>query len=59
MDEIIKEKIVKFTTLMEELSEDFAMIFKEGREDEYLDEAKLMLESLDRAQKIVNKIKCG
>ncbi len=40
---------------MKELSEDFALIFEEGREDDYRDEAKMMLESLDSAQKVVRK----
>ncbi|KKK49963.1 hypothetical protein LCGC14_1162450, partial [marine sediment metagenome] len=35
MDEIIKGKISEFNRLMKELSEDFSLIFKEGKEDMY------------------------
>ena len=38
---------------MKELSEDFTLIFKEGKEDEYHDELLLMLKSLDNAQQVV------
>ncbi len=40
---------------MKELSEDFTLIFKEGKEDMYRDELKSMLESLDNAQKTVRE----
>lgn len=53
MGKNIKEKISEFNRLMKELSEDFTLIFKEGKEDEYHDELLLMLKSLDNAQQVV------
>ncbi len=55
MDEIIKGKISEFNRLMKELSKDFSLIFKEGKEDMYHDELILMLESLDSAQKTIRE----
>ena len=55
MDEIIKGKISEFNRLMKELSEDFSLIFKEGKEDMYHDELILMLKSLDNSQKTIRE----
>ncbi len=40
---------------MKEISEDFVLVVKEGKEDLYHDELISMLESLDNAQKTVKE----
>ena len=55
MGENIKEKISEFNRLMKELTEDFSLIFREGKEEEYHDELISMLKSLDKAQTIIRE----
>ena len=51
--ERLKRKIKLFNAIMLNLSEDFTTIFHEGKEREFHDELLEMLESLDKAQKII------
>ncbi len=51
--ERLKRKIKLFNSLMQDLSEDFTIIFQEGKEREFLDELLEMLRSLDKAQQII------
>ena len=55
MGENIKEKISEFNRLMKELTEDFSLIFREEKEEEYHDQLISMLKSLDKAQTIIRE----
>ena len=56
MGKSIKGKILEFNVLVKELSDAFALIFKEGKEDEYRDEAKSIIDSFSKARKIVEEM---
>ena len=53
--EKLKQKIMRFNGLMEELSQELTAIIHEGKKDKFRDIIIEMLRSLDNAQKTVRK----
>jgi len=53
--EKLKQKIMRFNGLMEELSQEFTAIILEGNKDKFRDIIIEMLRSLDKAQKTVRE----
>jgi hypothetical protein len=54
--EKLKQKIMRFNGLMEELSQEFAVIFLEGKERKFHDIVLEMIQSLHKAQEMVKKV---
>ncbi|MFX1454228.1 MAG: hypothetical protein ACFFDB_02530 [Promethearchaeota archaeon] len=54
--EKLKQKILRFNGLMEELSQEFAVIYLEGSEDRFHDLVLEMMFSLKKAQETVKKV---
>ncbi|MFX0030655.1 MAG: hypothetical protein ACFE8B_15690 [Candidatus Hermodarchaeota archaeon] len=55
--EKLKQKIKRFNGLMEELSQEFTMIFLEGKREKFHDVVLQMIQSLDKAQQMVKQVK--
>jgi len=55
--EKLKQKILRFNGLMEEISQEFTIIYHEGKEKEFYDIALQMIQSLEKAQTMVKKVK--
>ncbi|MFX0083103.1 MAG: hypothetical protein ACFE94_15245 [Candidatus Hodarchaeota archaeon] len=51
--EKLKQKIMRFNGLMEELSQELTAMFHEGKKEEFHDIIITMLRSLDKAQETV------
>ena len=51
----LKQKITAFNQLMEDIAQEVADIFNEGKEDELKGLATEMIRSLDNAQKVVRE----
>ena len=54
--EKLKQKIKKFNGLMEELSQEFTVIYHEGKEGMFHDMVLEMIHSLKKAQEMVKKV---
>jgi hypothetical protein len=54
--EKLKQKILRFNGLMEEISQEFTIIILEGNEKKFHDVVLDMIKSLDKAQKTVKKV---
>ena len=54
--EKLKQKIMRFNGLMEELSQEFAVIFLEGKEKKFQSIVLEMIKSLNKAQEMVKKV---
>lgn len=54
--EKLKQKIKRFNGLMEELSQEFAVIFLEGNTGKFRDSVLEMLQSLEKAQEMVSRV---
>lgn len=54
--EKLKQKIRRFNGLMEELSQEFAIIFLEGKEKKFQDVVLEMVQSLYKAREMVKKV---
>jgi len=54
--ERLKQKILRFNGLMEELSQEFSVIYLEGAEDKLDDLVLEMMISLDKAREMVKKV---
>ncbi|MFX0023641.1 MAG: hypothetical protein ACFE9S_15045 [Candidatus Hermodarchaeota archaeon] len=54
--ERLKQKILRFNGLMEELSQEFSVIYLEGVEDKLHDLVLEMMISLDKAREMVKKV---
>ena len=54
--EKLKQKILRFNGLMEELSQEFAVIFLEGKERKFQGVVLEMIQSLNKAQEMVKKV---
>ncbi|MFW9895087.1 MAG: hypothetical protein ACFFD7_04715 [Candidatus Thorarchaeota archaeon] len=54
--EKLKQKISRFNGLMEELSQEFVVIYLEGSEDRFHDIVLEMMISLEKAQEMVKKV---
>lgn len=54
--EKLKQKIKRFNGLMEELSQEFTVIYHEGKEGMFHDVVLEMINSLKKAQEMVKKV---
>jgi archaellum component FlaC len=54
--EKLKQKIKRFNGLMEELSQEFIVIYHEGKEGLFHDVVLEMIQSLEKAQEMVKKV---
>lgn len=54
--EKLKQKIMRFNGLMEELSQEFTVIYLEGNERRFHDVVLEMIRSLDKAQEMVKTV---
>lgn len=54
--EKLKQKIKRFNGLMEELSQEFTVIYHEGKEGIFHDVVLEMIHSLEKAQEMVKRV---
>lgn len=54
--EKLKQKIKRFNGLMEELSQEFTVIFLEGNAGKFRDSVLEMIQSLEKAQEMVKRV---
>ena len=54
--EKLKQKIIRFNGLMEELSQEFTVIYHEGNEKKFHDLVLEMIQSLEKAQEMVKQV---
>lgn len=54
--EKLKQKITRFNGLMEEVSQEFTVIYHEGNEKKFHDLVFEMIQSLDKAQEMVKQV---